>query len=1010
MADEILKRDQNFITVLGGITDDAAQEVRMLRVDPVTGRLILSITGIAVSATVDVGTTTTGAPGTDATVVNSGTTSAAIFDFTIPRGDVGAIGATGATPTIDDTSVTSNTIGIGSKVFSVLATNAWIVGDWLIIASDADVSNFMTGQITSYAGPSVTVNVVAIGGAGTFTDWNIGLSGAKGADGAGAGTVTSVSVTTANGISGSVANPTSTPAITLTLGAITPTSVAVTDFVTIGSYAQFAGIATPSTPAAGFVRFFGQDAGGITRLVQLTSSGLQLAYARDLVQRVFNPTGSTMTKGQAVYIIGQDNGFPSVNLSKSDVVATANIFGIIITEALAGGFGTVQMNGLAQNLDTSSFSAGDILYLSDSVAGALTATAPTSPSLTIEVGTVMVDNAVTGSITLDIHDQSVLSLDNLTDVTITTPLLDDFLRYNGTFWVNSPVGSSSAGPGIAFYNATPSLVAAGTNNITQILTLSKTPVVTAEQTITGTGDSASTPIPYSAWLYDTALGRTVIDGGVWTFQMWANINNAPGITTISRGVYAVLDEVGGVTGASTGAGTSRTFTASGGTPFAVAKINVGGTALTDSYLKTPQGIYRITARTSDTVVTIAVPTTYTNETTIAFSVWKLVVNSGESPDISTTTGSGNYQEINISLAVAAYTITTAHKLGAISFVTSTASRVVTVTYNGTARNTNFTTPLVTLHNNLAGLQGGTANEYYHLTSAEYTGSGTGVFARVSSPVFTTPNIGSATGSISGNAGTVTGFTAGAGVLTGPASAGVAVTLGNAEAITGVKTMSGLNVILHSSSGLTIRNPADTFKYTLTAAAIVADRTLNLPLLTGTDTLAVLDLAQTFTNKTLTAPVINAASISGIVTLLESTSIDLDPAQADQTWTGITRTGTAGATLAFGDLCYLAAADSRWELTDADSVTTSDRLLGMCVLAAAGDGSATRMLLMGNIQAASKFPAMTIGSAMYIDDTTPGALRVTIPTGADNVIRRVGYALTADELYFNPSMDSQTTVA
>jgi hypothetical protein len=46
------------------------------------------------------------------------------------------------------------------------------------------------------------------------------------------GTVTSVSVVTANGVSGSVANPTTTPAITLTLGAITPTSVAASGAVT----------------------------------------------------------------------------------------------------------------------------------------------------------------------------------------------------------------------------------------------------------------------------------------------------------------------------------------------------------------------------------------------------------------------------------------------------------------------------------------------------------------------------------------------------------------------------------------------------------------------------------------------------------------------------------------------------------------------------------------------------------------------------------------------------------
>lgn len=49
--------------------------------------------------------------------------------------------------------------------------------------------------------------------------------GAGAGGGGGSGTVTTVSVVTANGVSGTVANPTSTPAITLTLGAITPVSV-----------------------------------------------------------------------------------------------------------------------------------------------------------------------------------------------------------------------------------------------------------------------------------------------------------------------------------------------------------------------------------------------------------------------------------------------------------------------------------------------------------------------------------------------------------------------------------------------------------------------------------------------------------------------------------------------------------------------------------------------------------------------------------------------------------------
>ena len=48
----------------------------------------------------------------------------------------------------------------------------------------------------------------------------------------GSGTVTSVSVVTANGVSGSVANASTTPAISLSLGAITPTSVAASGSVT----------------------------------------------------------------------------------------------------------------------------------------------------------------------------------------------------------------------------------------------------------------------------------------------------------------------------------------------------------------------------------------------------------------------------------------------------------------------------------------------------------------------------------------------------------------------------------------------------------------------------------------------------------------------------------------------------------------------------------------------------------------------------------------------------------
>ena len=47
------------------------------------------------TATISVGTTTTGDAGTDASVTNVGTSEAAIFNFTIPRGNTGTTGATG---------------------------------------------------------------------------------------------------------------------------------------------------------------------------------------------------------------------------------------------------------------------------------------------------------------------------------------------------------------------------------------------------------------------------------------------------------------------------------------------------------------------------------------------------------------------------------------------------------------------------------------------------------------------------------------------------------------------------------------------------------------------------------------------------------------------------------------------------------------------------------------------------------------------------------------------------
>jgi hypothetical protein len=138
---------------------------------------------------------------------------------------------------------------------------------------------------------------------------------------------------------------------------------------------------------------------------------------------------------------------------------------------------------------------------------------------------------------------------------------------------------------------------------------------------------------------------------------------------------------------------------------------------------------------------------------------------------------------------------------------------------------------------------------------------------------------------------------------------------------------------------------------------------------------------------------------------ENSAIQLDTAlSADGKYCGIVEAGTAGAALAFGDLVYLAVADSRWELADADAESTSGPVdLAICVLAAAADGDPTVLLRYGKVRADTAFPTLTVGAPAYVG-TTAGDIQVAQPSGADDCIRVVGRALTADVLLFNPSPD------
>lgn len=76
------------------------------------------------AATVAVGTTTTLAPGSDATVTNSGTSSAAVFNFGVPQGATGATGAQGPVGSVKSTVVSELPASGNSDTFYLVDREA----------------------------------------------------------------------------------------------------------------------------------------------------------------------------------------------------------------------------------------------------------------------------------------------------------------------------------------------------------------------------------------------------------------------------------------------------------------------------------------------------------------------------------------------------------------------------------------------------------------------------------------------------------------------------------------------------------------------------------------------------------------------------------------------------------------------------------------------------------------------------------------------------------------------
>ena len=96
--------------------------------------------------------------------------------------------------------------------------------------------------------------------------------------------------------------------------------------------------------------------------------------------------------------------------------------------------------------------------------------------------------------------------------------------------------------------------------------------------------------------------------------------------------------------------------------------------------------------------------------------------------------------------------------------------------------------------------------------------------------------------------------------------------------------------------------------------------------------------------------------------------------------------------------YYLNSGGSWTLTDADAAASSK---GLLAIATTGAGFDRGMVIRGFFKNTSW--SFTVGATLYLS-TTAGAITQTAPSGTGDIVRVVGYAIAADEIFFNPSPD------